>query len=89
MWYFPDCEVVHYRASADARSVRCVEFEALGGSSLADAVAILEHYERATGFHDRVRSRLSLPQLLLPELSNQTGGAAHSPSTPGPAGSTL
>ncbi len=28
VWYFPDCEVVHYVASSGSRTVRCVEFEA-------------------------------------------------------------
>jgi hypothetical protein len=75
VWYFPDCEVVHYVASADGRSVRCVEFEAALGSSLADALTTIERFERATGCHGRVRSRSSLPQLLFPELSERLAGA--------------
>ena len=69
VWYFEDCEVVHYLASTGSRSVRCVEFEATRGNSLADAIAIVETFERATGFSGLVRSRLSLPQILFPELS--------------------
>lgn len=76
VWYFADCEVVHYRASTDARSVRCVEFEATRRTSLAEALAIVETFERATGFHDRVRSRVSLPQLLFPELSDILAGTS-------------
>lgn len=68
VWYFADCEVVHYRASAGARSIRCVEFEATRGDSLAEALTIVDTFERATGFHGLVRSRVSLPQLLFPEL---------------------
>lgn len=74
VWYFADCEVVHYLASTGARSVRCVEFEATRGRSLADALAIVDAFERATGFHGRVRSRVSLPQLLFPDLSDILGG---------------
>lgn len=69
VWHFPDIEVVHYRASTEARSVRCVEFEATRKSSLAGALAIVQRYERATGFADRRRSRLSLLQTLFPEVS--------------------
>ena len=68
VWYFDDCEVVHYRATAGARAVRCVEFEATRKNSLADALEIVERYERATGFFGVTRSRMSLPQLLFPEL---------------------
>ncbi len=69
VWYFADCEVVHYVASTGTRSVRCVEFEATRGSSVEGALAILERFERATGFQDAVRSRTSLPQILFPELA--------------------
>jgi adenylate cyclase class IV len=73
VWYFADCEVVYYRASTNARSVSCVEFEATHKDSLADALAIIEKLERATGFHGLVRSRLSLPQILFPELFEELG----------------
>lgn len=69
VWYFDDCEVVHYVASVGSRSIRCVEFEATHKRSLPDALAIVERFERATGFYGLERSRLSLPQLLFPDLS--------------------
>ena len=75
VWYFADCEVVHYLASTGARSIRCVEFEATRGDSLAEALAIVDAFERATGFHGLVRSRVSLPQLLFPELSDILSGS--------------
>jgi len=68
VWYFPDCEVVYYHASTASRSVRCVEFEARRKDSLEEALATVERFERATGFSDAERSRLSLPQILFPEL---------------------
>lgn len=68
VWYFADCEVVHYLASTDTRSIRCVEFEATRRDSVTVALAILERFERATGFEGRERSRRSLPQLLFPDL---------------------
>lgn len=74
VWHFPDIEVVHYRASTDARSVRCVEFEATRKPSVAGALATVQRYERATGFADQTRSRLSLLQLLFPEVSEALTG---------------
>ncbi len=74
VWYFPDCEVVCYQASTPSRSVRCVEFEATRKDSLADALAIVERYERATGFEGASRSRLSLPEILFPELADRLAG---------------
>ena len=68
VWDFPECEVVYYAASTDVRSVQCVEFEATRKDSLADALAIVARFERATGFEGAVRSQLSLPQILFPEL---------------------
>ena len=67
-WYFPDCEVVYYRASTASRSVCCVEFEARGRNSIEEALATVERFERATGFSGAARSRLSLPQILFPDL---------------------
>lgn len=69
VWYFPDCEVVYYRAATPSRSVRCVEFEAKGTDSLEAALATVERFERATGVDGASRSRLSLPQILFPDLS--------------------
>ena len=68
VWYFPDCEVVYYQASTASRSVRCVEFEARRKDSLQEALATVERFEHATGFSGAARSRLSLPQILFPEL---------------------
>ena len=69
VWYFPDMEVAHYRASAGARAVECVEFEATRKPSLAAALRTVERYERATGFVGATRSRRSLPQILFPEIA--------------------
>jgi adenylate cyclase class IV len=69
VWLFPDIEIVHYRASTGTRSVRCVEFEATRKRSLAGALEIVRRYERATGFADLRRSRVSLLQILFPEVS--------------------
>jgi hypothetical protein len=66
VWYFPDCEVVHYVASSGARHVGCVEFEATIKRSVPEALAIVERYERATGFDAATRFRQSLPELLFP-----------------------
>ena len=74
VWYFPDCEVVYYRASTPSRSVRCVEFEARRKDSLEEALATVERFERATGFSGAARSRLSLPQILFPELAEMLTG---------------
>lgn len=67
-WYFPDCEVVYYEAATPSRSVRVVEFEAKGRDSLEEALATVDRFERATGFAGTARSRLSLPQILFPDL---------------------
>jgi hypothetical protein len=69
-WYFPDCEVVYYEAEAASGSVRCVEFEAISADSLDAALATLDRFARATGFEGATRSRLSLPQLLFPDLND-------------------
>ena len=70
VWYFPDLEAVHYRASTNTRILSCVEFEAIKKPSVAEALKVLERYERATGFAGRPRAHESLPQLLFPELTN-------------------
>ena len=69
VWYFPDVEVAHYRASTGTHSVQCVEFEATQKRSVADALRAVQRYERAAGFGDAPRSRRSLPQILFPELA--------------------
>lgn len=75
VWYFPDIEVVHYRASTGARTVECVEFEATRKPSLDAALRTVERYEHATGFGDVPRSRRSLPQILFPEIAAALAGA--------------
>ena len=66
VWQFPDCEVVHYVAAGGDRTVRCVEFEAVGQASIPEALAVIARYERATGFDPAARSRQSLVDLLFP-----------------------
>ena len=73
VWYLPGCEVVYYEAFTDSRTVRCVEFEATHKESLAEALATVARFERATGFEGATRSLLSLPQLLFPELNQMLG----------------
>lgn len=77
VWYFPDCEVVHYVATSGDRVARCVEFEAVRPASVAAALAVIDRYERATGFDPAARSRQSLVDLLFPEVLagwRRTGG---------------
>jgi hypothetical protein len=69
VWDFPDCEVVYYQASAEGRSVRCVEFEAVQKGSVPGALAVLEKYERATGFECACRSRQPLLEILFPRVT--------------------
>ena len=66
VWYFQDCEVVHYVARSSERTVRCVEFEATLKRSVPEALAIVDRYERATGFSPAARSRQSLLDLVFP-----------------------
>ncbi len=66
VWYFSDCEVVHYVASSGDRTVRCVEFEAIRQASIPAALAVIDRYEQATGFDPSARSRRSLVELLFP-----------------------
>jgi hypothetical protein len=68
VWYFADCEVVHYVATSGGRTVRCVEFEAIHQPSIADALSVIDRYERATGFDSAARSRQSLVDLLFPDV---------------------
>jgi len=73
VWYFADCEIVHYEATTSERTVHCVEFEAKGARALGEALAILDKYERATGFDAATRSHAPLLQLLFPELTELVG----------------
>ena len=74
VWHFHDCEVVLYAATADARTVRCVEFEATVKLTREEALAIVSRYERATGFADATRTPESLLALLWPEAVRLTLG---------------
>ena len=75
VWDFPDCEVVYYQASTDGHSVRCVEFEATRKESLAAALAIVERYERATGFDRADRTRRPLIEIMFPGRHGSAGRA--------------
>jgi hypothetical protein len=68
VWYFPDVEVVHYRATTDLRAVCCVEFEATRKPSVPEALETLRRYEDATGFRETPRSHRSLLHILFPEV---------------------
>ncbi len=74
VWYFEACEVVYYEAVAASGRVLCVEFEATRKESLHEALATLSRFEEATGFAGATRSRLSLPQLLFPDLNQLLAG---------------
>ncbi len=68
VYYFPDCEIVHYRGTAASRSVACVELEARGHGSIDGALEILKRYEVLTGFDARRRTSKTLVELLFPGL---------------------
>ncbi|WP_295430753.1 hypothetical protein [uncultured Thiodictyon sp.] len=68
VWEFPQCEIVRYQARSGNRSVHCVEFEAVHTASLEEALAVLERFERATGFADATRTLESLVDLLFPDF---------------------
>jgi len=68
VWDFPDCEVVYYQASTDRRSARCVEFEATRKDSLEAALAVVEKYERATGFDSADRTLRPLIEIMFPDV---------------------
>jgi len=75
VYYFPDCEIVHYRASAGERSVACVELEAKRQTSTAGALEILGKYEQLTGFDPRRRSATPLVELLFPRFRAAAGAS--------------
>ncbi len=71
VWHFHDCEAVFYAATAGARTVRCVEFEATAKPTQEEALATVRRYEQATGFGAATRTPESLLALLWPgELGN-------------------
>ncbi len=61
---FPDCECVYYKATNGIETVYCFEFEALGVENLADAIRIMDRYEKITGFDPATRCHDSLFDLL-------------------------
>lgn len=75
VWHFTDCEVVHYVATADGRTVSCVEFEATHKPTLEEALAIVRRYEQATGLVEALRTRAPLLYLMWPEAARLTLGA--------------
>jgi CYTH domain-containing protein len=62
---FPDCEIVHYVAKCGSRVASCVEFEAIGATSVEGALAVLQHYESALGFDQVKRTKINLFDLLV------------------------
>jgi len=62
---FPDCEIVHYVAKCGSRVASCVEFEAIGATSVEGALAVLQHYESALGFDPMKRTKINLFDLLV------------------------
>ena len=63
--YFPDCEIVFYRALNGKKAVSCVEFEAINPGSVSEGLSVLERYESALGFKSAQREQKSLFELLL------------------------
>ena len=60
VWHFEDCEVVHYTATTDGKTVSCVEFEATHKPTLEAALAVVSRYEATTGFAGATRTPASL-----------------------------
>ena len=63
--YFPDCEIVFYRAVNRDKMVCCVEFEAVNPGSVAEGLSVLAKYESILGFKVEERETKSLFELLL------------------------
>ncbi|MCX6117532.1 MAG: hypothetical protein NT027_08330 [Proteobacteria bacterium] len=63
--YYSDCEIVHYIATCENRTVHCVEFEAVGYSDVNAALQILSKYETKLGFDQSNPEEKSLFELLL------------------------
>ena len=72
VWHFSDCEAVYYAATADHRTIHCVEFEATVKPTREEALAIVRRYEEATGFGDKTRTPESLLALLWPDALTLT-----------------
>ena len=71
VFYFPDCEIVYYRAAADGEAVCCVELEAVGATSVDEALAVLAAYEERIAFADRERTTKPVVELLYPRLADR------------------
>jgi adenylate cyclase class IV len=70
-FYFPDVEVVYYRAQYLDRVLRCFEIEARKAPSIEEAQKILADWEKSLGFDPAKRSQASLLELLvIPTLSD-------------------
>ena len=66
---FPMCEVVHYVAHYEGKQIACVEFEAVGSSSLDEAIRTLTSFEQKLGFDAHHRSKVNLFDLLVTDRS--------------------
>lgn len=64
VFYFPECEVVHYEARSGDKTVACVEFEAITKSGEAAALDAIHRHEAAFGFDASRRCRQSLFEIL-------------------------
>jgi adenylate cyclase class IV len=64
-FYFPDAEVVYYRAQYLDRVIRCFEIEARAAPSIEGAQKILADWEKSLGFDPAKRSQASLLELLV------------------------
>jgi len=74
VYYFPDCEVVYYRATADSGTVTCVELEAVEKRSVEEALDILARYEQRIGFVGESRTTETLVELLFPSVFDRSKG---------------
>ncbi len=72
VYYFPDCEIVYYRASADSGTVACVELEAVEKRSVGEALDILARYEKRIGFASESRTTETLVELLFPSVLDRS-----------------
>jgi adenylate cyclase class IV len=63
--YFPDCEIVFYRAVNRDKVICCVEFEAVNPQSVAEGLSVVARYESLLGFKAEEREPRSLFELLL------------------------
>ncbi len=71
VYYFADCEIVYYEATAAAETVKCVEFEAIHTPSVNEGLAVLDRYEHLLGFAARHRTNKTLVEILFPEEAHR------------------